>query len=154
MIIWVRLHRGELVRWPEPTHNDLALNLEVEDNDFLLGFNLTQNEIPEVGAEYVKDAVFGRPRTCPNGTAPASMATMPEICDCGNIRGTTTTTRETENKRRNEMLTKGLFLWVLTASTFRSNVSTLQPTEGRRRQRNDQDLSRKQESVVQLAGLP
>lgn len=51
------------------------------------------------------------------------------------------------------MLTKGLSLWVLTASTFRSNISTLQPTEGRSGQRNDQDLTRKQEGCGAVSRL-
>lgn len=44
---------GELAWWAGPTHTDLARNLEVKDNDFLLGFNFIQKKNSEVGSEFL-----------------------------------------------------------------------------------------------------
>lgn len=52
MIEWVQPH-WELAWWPQPTHNDLAHNLEVKANDFPLGFSATQKKTSEIGPEYL-----------------------------------------------------------------------------------------------------
>lgn len=52
-------------------------------------------------------------------------------------------TQNRNKKKKGQKLTNGLSLWVLTASTFKSNMSTLQPQRGRQEKKNIRTQHRK-----------